>query len=206
LGRPYIKIKGKRSFWILLDTGYADGYINIHRDSKLLDNNLKVIKQKKLLRSGLNSTKTLDIDYYQQVVHFGDFSKLQQISVSDLKTNIIGSKLPQENHMVIDVLHGKLFLTPVSQEDEKVKISNIGFSFNNGSITVSSLVNKSVFDIAGIQINDSITKINEFKLNDLKDECAFVEIFTKLKFPLTIVFKNGKKEGEITFTKEEYYE
>ena len=206
MAKPYIKIKGKRNFWILLDTGYSDGYISTHRSSGLLDRKLNVIKNKQQMKASLNSKKIWNVDYFEQKVHFGNFSKFQQVAVSDAKTSRIGNKLLQENHLIIDVASSKLYLTPIPKESEKVEISNIGFSYDNGNVVVASMVNQSVFGIAGLQMNDTIIKFNEHRVDNLKDYCEFKELFTKLKFPLTIVFKNGTKQSEITTTREEYYD
>jgi hypothetical protein len=204
MARPYIKIKGKRSIWVLLDTGYADGYISTNRDSGFLDNNLIVTKNKSVLVSSLNSAKQMDREYYLHKTTFGKISKLQQIVVSDLKGSRIGNKILQDNHVIIDVTHNSLYVSPVSKEDDKFEISNIGFTFKDRNVFVASLVNNSVFGRAGIQMNDTIIRLNEFKVSDLKDYCEYNEVFNKLKFPLTIILKNN--DIKITCTREQYYE
>lgn len=206
MGKPYVKIKGKRSLWVLFDTGYADGYINSYTNSGIIDKNAKIIKSKKQIMSGLNSNKLWDIDYYKQNVKFGNFYKSQNIAISNLKINRLGNKILQENHVIINVTNNKLFVTSIEGKNKESEISNIGFSYNEKNVIVASLVNKSIFGIAGIKINDTIIKLNEYTMSDLKNYCDYNDLFKNLKFPLTIVFKDKDQQKEIIATEEQYYE
>lgn len=206
MGNPYVKIKGRRSLWVLFDTGYANGYVNTYTNSGLLEKNAKLIKSKKQITASLNSSKLLDIDYFKQNVKFGNFYKSQSIAVSDLKINSLGNKILQENHVIIDVTNNKLFITPIDAKNKEREISNIGFSYNEENVIVASIVDKSIFGIAGIKINDTIIKLNEYTMSDLKNYCEYNDLFNKLKFPLIMVFKNRDQQIEITATREEYYE
>ena len=46
MAKPYVKIKGKSNLWVLLDTGYADGYISIQSNTDFLDKKAVLIKSK----------------------------------------------------------------------------------------------------------------------------------------------------------------
>lgn len=211
MGQPYIGVKGHKKEWLLFDTGYAGGGILVNKKAKILKNTDTLIKQKYYQVEGVSSTDIKTISYFNKKVNFGK----TQITLPIIEFNKkhgkgnVGNKIIQNNDFIIDVLNKKFYFPKKIIEFDNEKIPNINFKFKNRDVTISGLTKNCTIEKMGIQMNDTVVKINDMNIKDLKSRCQFDDF--KIKNidnadVIKIVLKNKDLTNTFTITKKELYE
>jgi predicted aspartyl protease len=210
MGQPFIKVKGVGAEWLKLDTGYADGFIFVNDNSKILSKKDMSFKQKYYPIKGLSSEEMKTMSYYNRKVKIGTTEFLIPIikfSRTGGKGNI-GSKIIQDNDVIIDRLNKKFYLYKIHNSSID-SISNVNFRFKNNNIIVGALAKNSTIEKMGLQINDTIYKINNISVSDIKSECElddFKKKYIQNVFPLLIETEKNNSLKIFTITKKEFYE
>lgn len=212
MGQPYIKIKGYRSEWLKLDTGNADGDIFINENSKIIDNKKdKLLKQKTYTIKGLSSDVIKTVSFYNRMIKIGDLefmTPIKQFSRKEGKGNI-GNNLVLLNKVIIDIPNNKLYLKPIKPIKIKETISNINFIYKGNNILIGALTKNSKIEKMGLKVNDTIDKLNNYRVNEIKDECQFSDFINKNKnnfFPLHLEVKKANTVEKYFISKQDYYE
>jgi predicted aspartyl protease len=68
MGQPYIKVKGNKKQWLLLDTGYSDGDIILNSNSKILCKSDIPIKSKETYLKGIKEEKKINYSIYNKKI------------------------------------------------------------------------------------------------------------------------------------------
>lgn len=212
MGQPYIKIKGYRSEWLKLDTGNADGDIFINENSKIIDNKKdKLLKQKTYPIKGLSSDVIKTVSFYNRIIKIGDIDFRMLIKQFSRKEGFgnIGNKLILQNNAIIDIKHNNLYLKPMERIKTIDTISNINFIYKGNNILIGALTKDSKIEKMGLKVNDTIYQLNNYRVNEIKDECQLSDFINKNKnnyFPLHLEVKKTNRVEKYIISKQDYYE
>lgn len=210
MGTPYIKVKGDKNQWLLFDSGYASGTILLNDRSNLLNQKRKPIKEKYYGIKGLASEEMKLVRYYNQEINIGNYSNILQIRKRNGNgSNIIGNQIIQDNDIIIDVVNKKLYITSIYQSKITEDIPNLNFVYKNNNVVIGMIAKNPNIEKMSIRLNDTISKINDWDLKNIKDECEFEEFFKQHvldQFPLTIEVKKNNQNKKYIINRKEYYE
>lgn len=212
MGQPYIVINGYRKEWLKLDTGYADGDIFINEKSEIIDRKKdKLLKQKTYTIKGLSSDVIKTVSFYKRNIKIGNIDFMVLIKQFQRKegNGNIGSKFFLNNDIIIDIKHNNFYLKNIIQFKNTDTISNINFTYKNNNILIGSLTKESNIEKMGLKVNDTIYKLNNYRLNEIKNECQFIDFINSKKnnfFPLHLEVKKNTRIEKYIISKQDYYD
>lgn len=212
MGQPYIKVKGNKKQWLLLDTGYSDGDIILNSNSKILCKSDIPIKSKETYLKGIKEEKKINYSIYNKKIIIGKIENLIQIiqfNKNNKNGNIIGNNIIQKSDVIIDTKHKKLYVNNLNLPKFNDSVSNISFKYKKNVVIVYSLAINSEIQKMGIKLGDTITKINNQSLLNLKSECEFEDFKNKnirKNSELNIVFKRNNETVNKLFSLKTLYE
>lgn len=211
MGQPYLQVRGFKKKWLKLDTGYANGFILLNVNSEILNKEDKLIKQKYSTFRSFSSEIIKTVNYYNRKVIIGNEQFLMPIEQFSRKSGNgnIGSKIVEYNNVIIDVPNKKFYILKNSNIVINDSIANINFRFKNDKIIVGALTKDGNLEKRGIRMNDTISKINNKNVKNIKSICAFDDFknaYINNIFPLQIEIEKNNQIEKYMISKKDFYD
>jgi hypothetical protein len=183
----------------------------VNENSKIVSRKDKQLKQKKMSFKGLFSEEIKTVSYYEREVFIGQNAFLNTIEQYSNKNcnGYIGSKIIEDNDIVIDVPNKRFYLLKVYDTKIDNNIANINFRFKKDKVIIGALSKGGALEDKGITMNDTVYKINNISIEEIKDECEledFKKKYINNIFPLIIEINKNNKFQKFTISKKEFYE
>ena len=145
--------------------------------------------------------------YYSSNMYVGNINlNDHSIDISNHNQSLIGTGIFSDYSMIIDFRKKDLYLQPIdSLKNKSVDRTEFGFYMlydaSSSKCYVASIYDGSSAAIAGLQLNDTITAINQQEIPVFTDLCAFREWSRELSKQDKLLVKTSRREELIQVEK-----